>query len=281
MGQPNTYQVLVGTSPTAIATSPGGCITVFNLGTTDIFLGSSSVSLTNGIILPGTKGACLKLESCDDWYAIAASPALIAVIVGTPAGLFFLAASSGGSSPACKHFLGGWGEGAWYQQSGSQPRLGIENLNNVVGGVLFHLGAPCTVSSIAWQVGQQGGAGGKGAFGIADLNGNIIFQAGFTSPGGNNSLTIQQAVPSTLIPAGNYYFIFAADATLNGGPYLVSTIVIITAFSQQLMNIDPTFPRFVKFGNLMTGGVMPSPLGSIAPANLGINSMPICMFLSS
>lgn len=98
MGQPNTYQTNVGTSPTAVATSPGGCLTIFNLGTQEVFFGGSSVSLDSGIPLPGVVGACLKLESCDDWYAISAVATRIAIIVGTPAGLFFLVPPSSGGT---------------------------------------------------------------------------------------------------------------------------------------------------------------------------------------
>lgn len=98
MGAPNTGQILIGTSPTPIVSNPGGCLTIINLSNTDIYLGGSGVSTSSGILLPGTKGATLKLETCDDWYGIVAlGTARVAFIVGTPAGLFFLGGGGGAS----------------------------------------------------------------------------------------------------------------------------------------------------------------------------------------
>lgn len=42
-------------------------------GTTDVYLGASNVSTTNGLLLTGTKGTTVILESTADIYAVVAA----------------------------------------------------------------------------------------------------------------------------------------------------------------------------------------------------------------
>jgi len=190
---------------------------------------------------------------------------------------FSAPSSSGGGVTSCRHFLGGWGESGWYQAPGTGSRITPENTANLIAGVAFHLGAPCTVAQIIHYTVQEGGGGGKGAFGIADLSANILLQGQFISGGTNGALVVVINVAATLIPAGNYYFVWAGDVTLLGGVYLIQTITITPNYANAIMNA-PTVPRFVKFANPMSGGVMPSALGAISPATLTTNSMPVVLF---
>lgn len=286
MGQnPITSQLAVNAvTPTPLASGGGGCMLLINLGSTDVWLGGSDVSPTKGILLVGTRGQPIKLSLCQDWYAICGGSdiATLAVALGDCKSFFLdrpTPASTGGAT-ACKQFTGGWGEAGWYQAPGTGSRITPENTANLIAGVSFHLGAPCTVTQIIHFTIQEGGGGGKGAFGIADLSGNILLQGQFISAGSNGALVVVINVAATLIPAGNYYFIWAGDVTLLGGPYLVQTITITPNYSNAIMNAGTT-PRFVKFANLMSGGVMPSPLGAISAANLTTNSLPVCEFMAA
>lgn len=65
-------QVTVGTTATKVcgARATPRKVTFVNLGTTDVFLGGSAVTTSNGVLLVGTKGASLTLETSADIYAI-------------------------------------------------------------------------------------------------------------------------------------------------------------------------------------------------------------------
>lgn len=89
--QLQTFQKTVpAAAPILLVPGGQGCFSVFNLGGVDVWLGSSVVTPTTGILLPGVKGACLKFESCDElWAVTAAGTQAVAVAVGVDVGLFF------------------------------------------------------------------------------------------------------------------------------------------------------------------------------------------------
>jgi len=79
-GQPGvgtiaTNQVSVGTSATLIVGSRTGrrSAGIVQHGTTAVYLGTSSVSTTNGLLLPGTAGAAVVFDFTGEIYGIVAS----------------------------------------------------------------------------------------------------------------------------------------------------------------------------------------------------------------
>jgi hypothetical protein len=69
-------QVSVGTTATQIVASRSGrqLVTVVQSGTTDVYLGSANtVTTSNGLLLPGTKGASVTLPYAGAVYGIVAS----------------------------------------------------------------------------------------------------------------------------------------------------------------------------------------------------------------
>lgn len=58
-------QVSVGTSATAIvaARARRRSVTIVNHGTTDVYVGGTGVTTGNGVLLPGTKGAAITIET--------------------------------------------------------------------------------------------------------------------------------------------------------------------------------------------------------------------------
>lgn len=70
-----TAQAAVGTTATLIVAQRSGRDTVVieNTGTTDVYLGNASVTTSNGLLLPGTVGAAVSLETTDAVYGIVAS----------------------------------------------------------------------------------------------------------------------------------------------------------------------------------------------------------------
>lgn len=77
-----TYQIVVGTSPTPVAMRPDGFVTIENMGTQDVFLGNTGVSTITGLLLPGTKGKSVKIKTKGDIYAVSSVPTTICVVVG-------------------------------------------------------------------------------------------------------------------------------------------------------------------------------------------------------
>jgi hypothetical protein len=65
-------QVTVGTTATKIVSGIPGTdeVTIENLGTTDVYIGKSTVTTANGFLLPGTKGASITLGATQDIYGI-------------------------------------------------------------------------------------------------------------------------------------------------------------------------------------------------------------------
>lgn len=82
-----TYQILVGTSPTLIANQPDQNVTVEMLGALDCFLGNNAVTITTGLLLPGTKGKAVQIKTKGDIYAVAAVAVLVCVVVGAEVNL--------------------------------------------------------------------------------------------------------------------------------------------------------------------------------------------------
>ena len=87
--QLQTYQVSIGTAPTPIAIRPDGWVTVQNLGSNDVYLGGTGVSVTNGFLLPGTGGAvggashrAVRIKGNGDIYGVAAVSGSVCVAVG-------------------------------------------------------------------------------------------------------------------------------------------------------------------------------------------------------
>jgi hypothetical protein len=70
-----TSQATVGTTATLIVAQRTGrdTVVVENTGTTDVYIGNSTVSTTTGLLLPGVIGASVALETTDAVYGIVAS----------------------------------------------------------------------------------------------------------------------------------------------------------------------------------------------------------------
>lgn len=71
-----TNQVTVGATATLIVNQNTGrkTVVITNLGTTDVWLGSSNgVTTSNGQLLPGTKGASISIPSTSAVWGIATS----------------------------------------------------------------------------------------------------------------------------------------------------------------------------------------------------------------
>lgn len=70
-----TNQISVGTSPTLISSARTGrtALTIVNHGTTDVFIGTSNVSNTSGILLTGTRGQTLVFDGSASVYGIVSS----------------------------------------------------------------------------------------------------------------------------------------------------------------------------------------------------------------
>lgn len=78
-----TSQATVGITPTLIITQRSGrdTVVVENAGTTPVYLGNSSVSVTNGLLLPGVLGASVAIETTDAVYGIVASGTQVVCVV--------------------------------------------------------------------------------------------------------------------------------------------------------------------------------------------------------
>lgn len=70
-----TKQVIVASTATLIVAARVGRNTVVieNHGTTNVFLGNSTVTTSNGLLLPGVVGASVAIETTDAVYGIVAS----------------------------------------------------------------------------------------------------------------------------------------------------------------------------------------------------------------
>jgi hypothetical protein len=70
-----TSQATIGTTPTLILAQRSGRDTgvIENTGTTPVYLGNASVTVNNGLLLPGVLGASVALETTDAVYGIVAS----------------------------------------------------------------------------------------------------------------------------------------------------------------------------------------------------------------
>ena len=67
-----TGQVTIGTSPTLIRAFEGNriAIAVIQHGTTDVFIGSSSVTIGTGALLVGVKGASIAVQTRAALYGV-------------------------------------------------------------------------------------------------------------------------------------------------------------------------------------------------------------------
>lgn len=74
-GNIQTGQATVGATATLICAGMygRGSVTIVNHGTVDVFLGGSGVAAGTGVLLPGTKGASIKLDTDADVYGIVAT----------------------------------------------------------------------------------------------------------------------------------------------------------------------------------------------------------------
>jgi hypothetical protein len=70
-----TAQATVGSTATLIVAQRTGrdTVVVENTGTTAVYIGNSSVTTSNGLLLPGVVGASVALETTDAVYGIVAS----------------------------------------------------------------------------------------------------------------------------------------------------------------------------------------------------------------
>lgn len=68
-------QITVAATSTLIvaARTNRNTVTVVNSGATDVFIGPTGVTITTGVLLPGTKGASLTLHATSALYGIAAT----------------------------------------------------------------------------------------------------------------------------------------------------------------------------------------------------------------
>jgi hypothetical protein len=71
-GSIQTGQATVAATATLICAGlyGRGSVTIVNNGTVDVFIGGSAVTTGTGVLLPGTKGASLKLDTDADVYGI-------------------------------------------------------------------------------------------------------------------------------------------------------------------------------------------------------------------
>ena len=74
-GSKTTNQVSVGATATQIvaARAGRGGVIIVQHGTTDVFIGGAGVSATNGVLLPGNKGASITLPDTGAIFGITAS----------------------------------------------------------------------------------------------------------------------------------------------------------------------------------------------------------------
>jgi hypothetical protein len=65
----------VATTATLIVAQRSGrdTVVVENTGTTDVYLGNSTVTTTSGLLLPGVIGASVAIETTDAVYGVVAS----------------------------------------------------------------------------------------------------------------------------------------------------------------------------------------------------------------
>lgn len=221
-----------------------------------------------------------------------------APITGSPTCSAVLPQSTGGgfgsstvvSPPAtttpavpCDHFYGGVGDGN-FPPVGTSGRAGSNGgSSNVVGVVLFKLDAPITVNRVVINVSQNAGTGGKVAFGIYNASGNLLLQAQYTVPSGAATGSVEILVtgaPITLA-AGNYFFANSADATANGGPFLVSTIAVDATQNHVLNGASVGGPRIATATNAMSAGSLPSTLGVLTALDLSVlRAIPLAVFYS-
>jgi hypothetical protein len=70
-----TSQATVATTATLIVAQRSGrdTVVVENTGTTDVYLGNSTVTTTSGLLLPGVIGASVAIETTDAVYGVVAS----------------------------------------------------------------------------------------------------------------------------------------------------------------------------------------------------------------
>jgi hypothetical protein len=70
-----TSQATVGSTATLIVAQRSGrdTVVVENTGTTDVYLGNSTVTTTSGLLLPGVIGASVAIETTDAVYGVVAS----------------------------------------------------------------------------------------------------------------------------------------------------------------------------------------------------------------
>ena len=70
-----TGQVSVSNSPTQIvaARANRASVTIVNEGTTDIYIGGSSVTTSTGVLLVGIKGAAIRMDTTVEVYGITSS----------------------------------------------------------------------------------------------------------------------------------------------------------------------------------------------------------------
>lgn len=77
-----TAQVSVGTSSTQIvaARAGRGSVKITNLGTTDVFIGTTGVTSTTGDLLPGTKGASITIPTNAAVFGVAGTAQAVSVM---------------------------------------------------------------------------------------------------------------------------------------------------------------------------------------------------------
>lgn len=70
-----TAQATIGTTATLIVAARSGrdTVVVENHGTTDVYVGPAGVTAATGLLLPGTKGASIAIETTDAVYGVVAS----------------------------------------------------------------------------------------------------------------------------------------------------------------------------------------------------------------
>ncbi len=70
-----TAQAIIGATPTLIVAQRAGRDTVVieNHGTTNVFLGNGSVTVSTGLLLPGVVGASVAIETTEAIYGIVAT----------------------------------------------------------------------------------------------------------------------------------------------------------------------------------------------------------------
>lgn len=81
LGSLATSQVTVGVTATSIAAARAtrGSITIVNSGTTDVFIGPAGVTLVNGVLLSGVKGATITLNTTAAVFGITTVAQIVSV----------------------------------------------------------------------------------------------------------------------------------------------------------------------------------------------------------